>query len=93
LGLQLELLIRPADRQVYGKGRPIQNSPFDRRTRQIALKTKKLPLGILIDKELQEIDGFFTCFQTGGFLVNRLCAKLINNNSKIVVLDVNGRSY
>jgi Kef-type K+ transport system membrane component KefB len=74
-----------------GKEGLFENSPFDERTRQIVAKTK-LPLGILIDKELQEIDRVFVpVFKPEDSLLIDYAQKLINNNnSKIVVLDVNG---
>jgi hypothetical protein len=74
-----------------GKEGLFENSPFDERTRQIVAKTK-LPLGILIDKELHEIDRvFIPVFKSEDSLLIDYAQKLIsNNNSKIVVLDVNG---
>ena len=41
-----------------GKEGLFENSPFDERTRQIIAKTK-LPLGVLIDKDLQSLDKVF----------------------------------
>jgi hypothetical protein len=38
--------------------RRLENSPFDERTRQIVAKTKNA-IGILIDKEFQDIDHVF----------------------------------
>ncbi|MFQ3173278.1 MAG: Kef-type K+ transport system membrane component KefB [Flavobacterium sp.] len=74
-----------------GKEGLFENSPFDERTRQIVTKTK-LPLGILIDKELQKIDRvFIPVFKSEDSLLIDYAQKLIsNNNSKIIVLDVNG---
>ncbi|EIA09265.1 cation:proton antiporter [Flavobacterium frigoris] len=74
-----------------GKEGLFENSPFDERTRQIVAKTK-LPLGILIDKEFQEIDRvFIPVFKSEDSLLIDYAQKLIsNNNSKIVVLDING---
>jgi Kef-type K+ transport system membrane component KefB len=73
-----------------GKEGLFENSPFDERTRQIVAKTK-LPLGILIDKEFHEIDRvFIPVFKSEDSLLIDYAQKLIsNNNSKIVVLDVN----
>jgi Kef-type K+ transport system membrane component KefB len=73
-----------------GKEGLFENSPFDERTRQIVAKTK-LPLGILIDKELQEIDQvFIPVFKTEDVFLIDYAEKLINNNnSKIIILDVN----
>jgi Kef-type K+ transport system membrane component KefB len=77
-----------------GKEGLFENSPFDERTRQIAAKTK-LPLGILIDKELQELDQvFIPVFKPEDSLLIDYAQKLIsNNNSKIVVLDMNGHVH
>jgi hypothetical protein len=77
-----------------GKEGLFENSPFDERTRQIVAKTK-LPLGILIDKELQEIDRvFIPVFKPEDSLLIDYAQKLINNNnSKIVVIDVNGHVH
>jgi Kef-type K+ transport system membrane component KefB len=77
-----------------GKEGLFENSPFDERTRQIAAKTK-LPLGILIDKELQVIDQvFIPVFKPEDSMLIDYAQKLINNNnSKIVVLDMNGHVH
>jgi Kef-type K+ transport system membrane component KefB len=74
-----------------GKEGLFENSPFDERTRQIVAKTK-LPLGILIDKEFQEVDRvFIPVFKSeDSFLIDYAQKLINNNNSKIKVLDVNG---
>jgi Kef-type K+ transport system membrane component KefB len=74
-----------------GKEGLFENSPFDERTRQIVAKTK-MPLGILIDKEFQEIDRvFIPIFRSeDSFLIDYAQKLIYNNNSKITVLDVNG---
>jgi hypothetical protein len=74
-----------------GKEGLFENSPFDERTRQIVAKTK-MPLGILIDKEFQEIDRvFIPIFKSDdSFLIDYAQKLIYNNNSKITVLDVNG---
>ncbi|HEY4617571.1 MAG TPA: cation:proton antiporter [Flavobacterium sp.] len=76
-----------------GKEGLFENSPFDERTRQIVAKTK-LPLGILIDNEFQKIDRvFIPVFKSEDSLLIDYAQKLINNNnSKIVVVDVNGHA-
>lgn len=73
-----------------GKEGLFENSPFDERTRQIVAKTK-LPLGILIDKELQEIEQvFIPVFKSeDAFLIDYAQKLINNNNSKVVILDVN----
>ncbi len=73
-----------------GKEGLFENSPFDERTRQIISKSK-MPLGILIDKDLQEVKNVFIplFFSEDTFLMD-YCQKLIyNNNSNISVLDSN----
>jgi Kef-type K+ transport system membrane component KefB len=74
-----------------GKEGLFENSPFDERTRQIVAKTK-MPLGILIDKEFQNIDRvFIPVFKSeDSFLIDYAQKLINNNNSKITILDVNG---
>ncbi|MBC5838450.1 cation:proton antiporter domain-containing protein [Flavobacterium muglaense] len=73
-----------------GKEGLFENSPFDERTRQIVTKTK-MPLGILIDKEFQDIDHVFVpIFRSeDSFLIDYAQKLINNNNSKITILDVN----
>lgn len=75
-----------------GKEGLFENSPFDERTRQIIFKSK-MPLGILIDKKLQNVDTvFMPIFSSDDAFVIEYAQKLIyNNDSKIVVLDVNNQ--
>jgi hypothetical protein len=74
-----------------GKEGLFENSPFDERTRQIISKTK-MPLGILIDKDLQDVNQvFIPIFSSEDSFLFDYAQKLIfNNNSKIEILDVNG---
>ncbi|MFM9824888.1 cation:proton antiporter [Flavobacterium sp.] len=74
-----------------GKEGLFQNSPFDERTRQIISKTK-IPLGILVDKEMQQVNQvFIPIFTTEDAFLIDIAQKLVyNNNSNIVILDVNG---
>jgi Kef-type K+ transport system membrane component KefB len=74
-----------------GKEGLFENSPFDERTRQIVAKTK-MPLGILIDKEFQDVDHvFIPIFKSDdSFLIDYAQKLIYNNNSKITILDVNG---
>ena len=74
-----------------GKEGLFENSPFDERTRQIISKTKT-PLGILINKDLNEINAVFVpVLSTDDAFVFDYISKLIyNNNSKITILDSNG---
>jgi hypothetical protein len=74
-----------------GKEGLFENSPFDERTRQIISKTK-MPLGILINKDLQEINEVFIPIfgAEDGFLLDYAQKLIYNNDSKITVLDFNG---
>jgi len=73
-----------------GKEGLFENSPFDERTRQIISKTK-MPLGILIDKELQEVESvFIPMFTSEDAFVMDYAQKLIYNSScHISVMDSN----
>ena len=74
-----------------GKEGLFENSPFDERTRKIIAKTKT-PLGILIDKGLQKVNQVFIPIFSSedSFLIDYAQKLIYNNNSKIIVLDVNG---
>ncbi len=67
-----------------------ENSPFDERTRQIISKTK-LPVGILIDKDLQDFDKVFVPIfcQEDAFLLDYAKKLIQNSNTRIAVLDNN----
>jgi len=75
-----------------GKEGLFDNSPFDDRTRLIISKSKT-PLGILVDKELTQVnDVFVTVFNLEDSFLIEYAQKLIyNSNSKITVLDINGQ--
>ncbi|PKB16361.1 cation:proton antiporter [Flavobacterium sp. 5] len=67
------------------------NSPFDERTRQIVSKVK-LPLGVLIDKELKEVNQVFVpvyCPEDS-FLIDYAQKLIYNNNTSVTFLDMNG---
>jgi Kef-type K+ transport system membrane component KefB len=74
-----------------GKEGLFENSPFDERTRQIISKTK-MPLGILIDKDLQSVNNVFIPIFSSedSFLLDYAQKLIYNNNSKVEILDVNG---
>lgn len=73
-----------------GKEGLFENSPFDERTRQIISKSK-MPLGILIDKDLKDVNQvFIPVFSAEDSYLLDYAQKLIyNNNSTVFVLDVN----
>jgi Kef-type K+ transport system membrane component KefB len=74
-----------------GKEGLFENSPFDERTRQIISKTK-MPLGILIDKDLQSVNNVFIPIFSSedSFLLDYAQKLIYNNNSNVEILDVNG---
>ena len=74
-----------------GKEGLFENSPFDERTRQIISKTK-MPIGILIDKDLKYVNHVFIPIFSpeDSFVIDYIQKLVYNNNSKIVILDVNG---
>lgn len=74
-----------------GKEGLFVNSPFDERTRQIVLKVK-MPLGVLIDKDLKEVDQVFIPIygSEDSFLIDYAQKLIYNNNSTITFLDMNG---
>lgn len=73
-----------------GKEGLFENSPFDERTRQIISKSKK-PVGILVDKNLNQVDQvFIPIFGPDDVYLIDYAQKLVyNNNSTISILDVN----
>ncbi|MFV7234056.1 cation:proton antiporter [Flavobacterium sp. ZB4R12] len=74
-----------------GKEGLFENSPFDERTRQIIAKSK-MSVGILVDKELKEINQvFMPIFSDEDAFLIEFAQKLIHNNgSQITVLDAVG---
>lgn len=73
-----------------GKEGLFENSPFDDRTRLIISKTKT-PLGVLIDKDLQDIDKVFLGIYSAGdvFLIDYAQKLIHNNDSHLTILDNN----
>ncbi|QBZ97374.1 cation:proton antiporter [Flavobacterium sangjuense] len=76
-----------------GKEGLFENSPFDDRTRLIISKTKT-PLGVLIDKDLHQIDKVFVGIYSVGdvFLIDYAQKLIYNNNSHVTILDSNGHT-
>ncbi|OXA87391.1 cation:proton antiporter [Flavobacterium hercynium] len=74
-----------------GKEGLFENSPFDERTRHIIAKSKT-PVGIFIDKDLDEVNQvFMPVFGKEDAFLIEYAKKLINNNgSQITVLDASG---
>ncbi len=75
-----------------GKEGLFQNSPFDDRTRQIISRSKN-PLGILIDKELNQVNKVFVpVFALDDIFLIEYAQKLIHNNgSEVTLIDVNNQ--
>jgi hypothetical protein len=75
-----------------GKEGLFENSPFDDRTRLIISKSKK-PLGILVDKELNEVDEVFIPIFgiEDAFLIDYAQKLIYNNDSKVTVLEINNQ--
>ena len=74
-----------------GKEGLFVNSPFDERTRQIVLKAK-MPLGVLIDKDLQAVNQVFVPIYSSedSFLIDYAQKIIFNNNATVAFLDING---
>jgi len=74
-----------------GKEGLFENSPFDDRTRLIISKTKT-PLGILIDKDLHQVNKVFVgVFAIGDVFLIDYAQKLIYNNDAHVTILENNR--
>lgn len=73
-----------------GKEGLFENSPFDERTRQIISKCK-MPLGVLIDKDLQQVKRvFMPLFSADDIFLTDYGQRLIyNSDASISVLDIN----
>ncbi|MFM2213845.1 MAG: Glutathione-regulated potassium-efflux system protein KefB [Bacteroidota bacterium] len=76
-----------------GKEGLFENSPFDDRTRLIISKTKT-PLGILIDKDLHQVNKVFVGVYTIGdvFLIDYAQKLIFNNNAKVTILENNDQT-
>lgn len=74
-----------------GKEKLFENSPFDERTRQI-LNRSTVPVGILIDKDLDKIERvFIPVFGRDDESLIQYAQKLIHNSgAQICILDVSG---
>lgn len=74
--------------QVTGKESPFDNSPLDDRTRSILAKSN-IPVGVLIDKGLQQIDSIFIPILHSGddFLIAHAQKLLGSTHSHLCILD------
>jgi Kef-type K+ transport system membrane component KefB len=74
-----------------GKEGLFENSPFDERTRQIVAKSK-MPVGILVDKDLESISRVFMPIFTpeDAFLADYANKLVVNNESVVTFVDPNG---
>jgi Kef-type K+ transport system membrane component KefB len=77
--------------KITGKEKLFDNTVFDERTRQI-IKSAKVPVGILLDKGLEEIDTvFIPIFSISDSFLFVYAQKLIHNsNVRVVILDAAG---
>lgn len=77
--------------RVIGKESIFESSPFDDRTRQILFKSK-VPVGVLIDKGLTNLNSIFIpIFSKKDALLIKYAQKLISNSgSQITILDAAG---
>jgi Kef-type K+ transport system membrane component KefB len=78
--------------KITGKEGLFENSPFDERTRQI-IANSKMPVGILVDKDLEEINRVFIPIfsKEDGFLLE-FAQKLIHNNgAQVTIFDAVGQ--
>lgn len=77
--------------KITGKEKLFENTVFDERTRQI-IKSAKVPVGILLDKGLEEIDTvFIPVFSISDSFLFVYAQKLIHNsNVRVVILDASG---
>ncbi|WP_394759086.1 cation:proton antiporter [Flavobacterium sp.] len=78
--------------KITGKEGLFANSIFDERTRQIIAKNK-MPIGILVDNELNYTDKIFVPFfgTEDAFLVDYIQKFVYNNNSKVKIIDINNQ--
>jgi Kef-type K+ transport system membrane component KefB len=76
---------------ITGKEKLFDNTVFDERTKQF-IKSSKVPVGILIDKELTKIERvIIPVFSISDSSLLIYAKKLIHNNeSQIVILDITG---
>lgn len=77
--------------KITGKEKLFENTVFDERTRQI-IKSAKVPVGILLDKGLEDIDTvFIPIFSISDSFLFVYAQKLIHNsNVRVVILDAAG---
>lgn len=76
---------------LIGTEKLFENTIFDERARQI-IKQSKVPLGIFVDKNFQKVESVFIPFLTEDdlFLLAYAQKLIQNNDSQIIVYDVNG---
>lgn len=77
--------------KITGKEKLFENAVFDERTRQI-IRSTKVPVGILLDKGLEEIETvFIPIFSISDSFLFVYAQKLIHNsNVRVVILDALG---
>lgn len=78
--------------KITGKEGLFENSPFDERTRQI-IANSKMPVGILVDKNLVAIDRVFMPVfnKEDGFLMEFAQKMIHNNGAQVTIFDAVGQ--
>lgn len=77
--------------RLTGKEKLFENTLFDERTRHI-VRTAKIPVGILLDKELEKADTLLVPLFSSedGFLLEYVQKFIRNNDSKVMIADMMG---
>ena len=75
-----------------GKEGLFENSPFDDKTR-LLLSKSKMPVGVLVDKDLSEINELFVPIfsKEDVFLIDYAQKLIYNNDSKVTILEINNQ--
>lgn len=76
---------------ITGKENFFEASLFDERTKRI-LRDTKIPVGVLVDKEMEKIDNIFVLLFSpeDAFLLDYVQKSIYNGNVNVTVLDVAG---
>lgn len=77
--------------KVIGKEKFFDYSPFDDQTRYV-ITNSKIPVGIFIDKNLEEVNKIFVPFfhESDKKLIPFILKFIQNNNSQIIIMDIKG---
>lgn len=77
--------------KVTGKEKFFDYSPFDDKTRYV-ITNSKIPVGIFIDKDLEEVNKIFVPFfhESDKKLIPFILKFIQNNDSQVVIMDIKG---